>query len=325
MPSDDLIGQALTGNQRAVSRLATLLENGQVQDSSDLDRLHAAAGKAHVIGFTGPPGAGKSSLVGSLARTLLLQGARVAVIAVDPSSPLSGGATLGDRIRMSEISTAPGLFIRSMASRDRQDGLSPAIVPIIHLFDAAGYDFVIVETVGAGQNQTEIKELVHTLVLVEAPGAGDSVQALKAGLMEVADSYVVNKADLPGAQLLARDLRAILVMGNHPAENEFVPSVLLCSSETGDGIDKLAAELERHRKWLDASGGWRDRQRRIASSEIRRSVNELINRAIQTATLDGENPMVNAVAARTISPRAAALEILAQASRNQSQQRPVTD
>jgi LAO/AO transport system kinase len=202
-----LVDDALGGNARALARLATHIENDDELASIALERLYPLSGKAHTIGVTGPPGAGKSSLVNTLVSRLRALGRTVAIIAVDPSSPLTGGATLGDRIRMLEHQGDPGVFIRSTASRGRTGGLAPTTSGLIHLFDAVGFDVVIVETVGIGQEEIDIIHYVESVVLVQVPGLGDSVQALKAGVLEIADLYVVNKADLPGANVTARELR----------------------------------------------------------------------------------------------------------------------
>jgi len=277
MSLDDLVSGALTGNQRSLSRLATFVESQSDQASAVRQLLRGHGGSAHVVGITGPPGAGKSSILAHLATSLSDAGKSVAVIAVDPTSPLSGGATLGDRIRMSEAALRPNVFIRSLASRSRLDGLAPATLDMIRLFDAAGYGYVFLETVGSGQNQVEIANHVQSLLLVEAPGAGDSVQMLKAGIMELADVYAVNKADLPGAQLLSRELRSMLSL-NEQFPGQWQPRIVLCSNETGEGFADLIQAIDDHGAHLRQSGTAQEHRHRLARSKTMYAIQQLIDR-----------------------------------------------
>ncbi|MEZ4665397.1 MAG: methylmalonyl Co-A mutase-associated GTPase MeaB [Thermomicrobiales bacterium] len=303
---DSLIEHALSGNQRAIARLATRLENDPAGSTAIVSALYPYAGKAHVIGITGPPGAGKSSLLAGVARTLSQRGKRVAIVAVDPSSPKSGGATLGDRIRMSESALDANVFVRSLASRDRNDGLAPAAADIAILFDAAGYDYVFVETVGSGQDQLEVADLVHTTVLVQIPGAGDSVQLLKAGAMEIADIYVVNKSDLPGAQRVARDIRTILGLAPRSAGG-WQPPIVLTSTVEESGFDSLVDALDAHARYLAENDLMEERKRRMARSELKRA----IARRVQLSESDAESELIEQLMARTITPDAAAESLLA--------------
>ncbi len=272
---DPLIEQALAGEQRAIARLATRIENQPNAAESIVSSLYPFSGNAHIFGVTGPPGAGKSSLLSRLAKVFSARGKRIAIVAVDPSSPKSGGATLGDRIRMSDSALDPNVFVRSLASRDRSDGLAPAAADLTLLFDAAGYDYVAIETVGSGQDQLEIADLVHTTVLIQIPGAGDSVQLLKAGAMEIADIYVVNKADLPGAQRVSRDIRTIL--GLAPGEtNAWGPPIVLTSSVDATGLETLADAIDRHFEYLQSAQLLGERKRRIARSELKRAVSRKV-------------------------------------------------
>ncbi len=268
---DPLIEQALAGHQRAIARLASQIENEPGAAEAIVSALYPYSGKAHILGITGPPGAGKSSLLSGLAKVYSARGSRIAIIAVDPSSPKSGGATLGDRIRMSDSALDPNVFVRSLASRDRSDGLAPAAADLTVLFDAAGYHYVAIETVGSGQDQLEIADLVHTTVLVQIPGAGDSVQLLKAGAMEIADIYVVNKADLPGAQRVSRDIRTILGLAPG-AMDSWAPPIVLTSSVDAAGFDTLADAIDRHFAFLQSAELMGERKRRIARSELKRAV-----------------------------------------------------
>src|SRR4051794_4771045 len=200
-----LLDRFAQGDVSALARLATYVENGDPLGIDAIGRIYPLTGNAVVVGITGPPGAGKSTLIDGMIENWRASGHRVGVIAVDPTSPVSGGATLGDRIRIRERPDDPGVFVRSMASRGRRGGLAPATAGMIHLLDATGFDRILVETVGVGQEDVDIASLAHLTILLQVPGAGDGVQALKAGLLEIADLYVVNKADLPGAELLTRE------------------------------------------------------------------------------------------------------------------------
>ncbi len=306
MSLDSLIERALDGDQRAISRLATRIENDSGASARIIDRLYPMTGRAHVVGVTGAPGAGKSSLLAGLAAEVSSYGKRIAIIAVDPSSPRSGGATLGDRIRMSEMALDPHVFVRSLASRDRSDGLAPAAADLSLLFDAAGYDYVAIETVGSGQDQLEIADLVHTTVLVQIPGAGDSVQLLKAGAMEIADIYVVNKADLPGAQRVARDLRSILLLAPSIGSG-WAPPIVLTSANERTGFGSLLDAIDRHWDFLEDNHLLETRRRRIARSELRRAVTRRIR-------IDDPNEVISesieAIANRSKTPDEAALAVL---------------
>ena len=304
--TSDLVDRALAGDQRALSRLATRIENDPDHSAEIIERIYPATGNAHVIGITGAPGVGKSSLLAGLASEISRRGARIAVIAVDPSSPKSGGAALGDRIRMNAAALDPNVFVRSLASRGRSDGLAPAVAELSMLFDAAGYDKVVIETVGSGQDQLEVADLVHTTVLVQIPGAGDSVQLLKAGAMEIADVYVVNKADLPGSQRVSRDLRSILGLAPGDGSGWDLPIVLTSASEN-TGFGTLLDVLDRHRLFLDTHGLFEERQSRIARSELRRA----LARQVRFDSDDEVNRnVIEAIAKRSMTPDEAARNLL---------------
>lgn len=304
-----LVDDALSGNIRALARLATHIENDNDLAAVAIERLYPRSGKAHTIGVTGPPGAGKSSLANKLVSALRGAGRTVAIIAVDPSSPLTGGATLGDRIRMLDHQGDPGVFIRSTASRGRTGGLAPTTAGLIHLFDAAGFDVVIVETVGIGQEEIDIVHYVESVILVQVPGLGDGVQALKAGVLEIADLYVVNKADLPGANVTAKELRALLTLTSE--SKSWTPPVLSVTAKDGIGIDELVAELNRHRTWLSGESRLDERRRTIAGREIGLHVQRLINaRIAQSRRSEVTSDIVTLVADRQLTPRTAAKRIL---------------
>jgi LAO/AO transport system kinase len=301
-----LVDGVLAGDRRALARLATHVENDSDIGRAGLAALYPHSGQAHVIGLTGPPGAGKSSLLNRLIATFRDRNRSVAVVAIDPSSPLSGGATLGDRIRMLERQQDPDVFIRSMASRGRSGGLAPATAGVVHLLDAAGFDLVVVETVGVGQEQIDVSHLVDTLTLVQTPGTGDGVQLLKAGLMEFADIFAVNKADQPGAADLLRGLRSMLHYSMGP-DGEWSPAIVRCSAKTGEGIVELADQIEAHLAFLRKSGQREQRRRQIARAEIADQVNAAIRRKLdnQSTGHDQTEHLIEQVAQRHLAPHQA--------------------
>ncbi len=256
---DALVDAALAGDRRALARILTAVENRTPVAESALRRLYPVAGKAHLVGITGPPGSGKSTLVSALIGAVREAGRAVGVIAVDPSSPITGGALLGDRVRMQAYSSDRDVFIRSMAARGHAGGLASTSTAAAAVLDAVGFDLILLETVGTGQSEVEVAAAADTTVVLEAPEMGDEVQAIKAGLLEVADIVVVNKGDRPGAQRTASQLRAMLVAvgraghrGDAPAAGPErprpkEPEVLLTTATTGDGIPELLASLDRHR------------------------------------------------------------------------------
>jgi LAO/AO transport system kinase len=232
--------QILAGDLRALARAATQIENGTPEGDSLLRELAPSAGRALIVGLTGPPGAGKSTLCNQLVRAIRAEGLRAAVIAVDPSSPLTGGAILGDRIRMQQHHDDPGVFIRSMATRGFPGGLAKTSRGLATLLDAAGYDVVILETVGVGQSEIEVARLAQVTVLVLVPGAGDDVQSMKAGIMEVAQVFAINKSDLPGADQLANSIHAATALGSGTP-----PEIIKVAALDGAGVDDLLAAIRR--------------------------------------------------------------------------------
>src|SRR6266513_4367588 len=255
-PADDraarLTKAAVDGDRRALAQLLTAVENRSAVAEVGLRRLYPMAGSAHLVGITGPPGAGKSTLVAALIAELRRVGRSVAVIAVDPSSPITGGALLGDRVRMQAYSSDRDVFIRSMAARGHAGGLASTSTAAAAVLDAVGFDLILLETVGTGQSEVEVAAAADTTVVLEAPEMGDEVQAIKAGLLEVADSVVVNKGDRPGSQRTAAQLRAMLVAAPKVGRGDGrprpkAPEVLLTTAATGEGVPQLLAALERHR------------------------------------------------------------------------------
>lgn len=262
----DLVERLRAGDPRALPRLISLLEQGSERGQRALSELYPRAGQAHIIGITGPPGAGKSTLVNALIGSFRATGRRVAVLAIDPSSPYSGGAVLGDRIRMMERHADDGVFIRSMASRGRLGGLAAATTDVVHLLDAAGFDVILLETVGAGQDGVDIARLARTVVVLQVPGLGDGVQAIKAGMLEVGDILVVNKADLPGAKELGRLLRQS-VMPLTPGNAPEIP-VLYTVASTGEGIDELRVAIDQHGAAVLATGQAEEQAEIAARGEV---------------------------------------------------------
>ncbi|MCC6314291.1 MAG: methylmalonyl Co-A mutase-associated GTPase MeaB [Thermomicrobiales bacterium] len=307
--SVDLVERLDSGDPRALPRLLTRIENRTPEGLAALERLYPRTGHAHVVGVTGPPGSGKSTLVGVLATAARASGRRVAVVAVDPSSPLSGGAVLGDRVRMMGLHADPGVFIRSMASRGRMGGLAPAAAGVVHALDAAGFPLVLLETVGTGQDGVDIASLAQTVVVVQAPGLGDGVQAIKAGQLEIGDVLVVNKADLPGAGDLKRQLRLALPTETGP--ERWATPLLPTTATTGGGVDDLLAAIDAHREYLKESGNWEIRQRGAARAEVLTGLRAALERRL--ATLDGDqlNWLIAEAAARRRSPDAVVANLIA--------------
>jgi LAO/AO transport system kinase len=259
------------GQRPALARLITWVENDQPAGLRAMSELYRQTGNAHVIGITGPPGAGKSTLTNALIRAYRAEGKRVGVIAVDPSSLLTGGATLGDRIRMLENFEDEGVYIRSMATRGEMGGLSLAVGATTHLLDAFGFDIVLIETVGVGQDEVDIAELADTILLLQVPGTGDAIQAIKAGVLEIADVLVVNKADITGAHDLVRDLRNMLRLGDYSA---WRPPIVETIATSGTNVEGLLDAIAKHRAHLLESGEG-ERRREIRE---RREVSRMARR-----------------------------------------------
>jgi LAO/AO transport system kinase len=261
---DDLV-ERLAGRQpRAVARSISLLEDGGAPQRELVRRVYNRTGRARVVGITGPPGAGKSTLVDRMARLLRKRGETVGILAVDPTSPFTGGALLGDRIRMQSLYTDPGVYIRSMATRGAMGGLSRAARDGVDVLDAAGFDWVLLETVGVGQDEVDVVRTVDSVVVVTVPGLGDDIQAIKAGILEIADVFVINKADREGVERTVKDLEMMLSLGEHA---EWVPPVLKTVAARDEGVDRMVEEIERHRQYLETSGELQ--HRRLAHLRLR--------------------------------------------------------
>ena len=304
-----LAGDLLGGSRRALARALSLVENNDPQKEALLQDLFPHTGKAFILGITGAPGAGKSSLVDGLLRQFRAEGLTVGVIAVDPTSPFTGGAILGDRIRMQDHALDPGVFIRSMGTRGSLGGLSRAAGEAVQLFDAFGKNLIMVETVGVGQSEIDIVKTADTTVVVLTPAGGDSVQTLKAGIMEIADIFVVNKADLPGAERTVAEVNAMLDLKGAGA---WRPPVIPAIAIEGEGIIPLAAALAAHRRFLEECGRLpeirRERVRQTLLQQVESLVkNMILEKILDEASLDN---LLGAIAARQADPYSAARRLV---------------
>lgn len=271
----DFINKLFEKDKRSTARAISIVENGGSESAELLKQIFNRTGRAYRVGITGPPGAGKSTLTNQLTKFFRSQGKKVGIIAVDPTSPFTGGALLGDRVRMSEIGSDPGVFIRSMATRGSLGGLSRKAIDAADVLDAAGYDFVLMETVGVGQSELDIAQAADTTIVVLVPESGDAVQAMKAGLMEIADFFVLNKADRPGAAQAVTALKTILMMRDHDI-NSWLPEIIKTIASENKGIEETAAELNRHREYLLNNDRLRLRREKRTRNRIKEIVEEKI-------------------------------------------------
>jgi len=305
-----LVGAAREGDPRAVARLVTLVEDGDPLLREISAALAPYAVRAQVIGLTGSPGVGKSTTTNELVRAYRSAGLRVGVLAVDPSSPFTGGAILGDRVRMQDHATDPGVYIRSMANRGALGGLSEAALQAALLMDASGRDIVLLETVGVGQAEVEVASLADTTVVMLAPGMGDAIQAVKAGILEVADVFVVNKADRDGADATYHDIQGMIGLGEREA-GQWRPPVVKAVAARGEGIDGIIGAIAKHRAWLDEHGELQRRRERRAAAEIEGIALGVLRARIGTLRHDEALPTLAAeVAAGELDPFAAADRLL---------------
>ena len=310
MAQTDIVARLVAGDRRALARVVTLIENGAPEARTILAELHAHGGHAHIVGFTGSPGAGKSTLVMQLARELRRREQRIGILAVDPSSPFTGGAILGDRIRMQELAGDPNVFIRSMASRGSLGGLAASTRDVVRALDAAGFDTIIVETVGAGQAEVEIVRAAQSVVVVTVPGMGDDIQAIKAGILEIADIFVVNKADRPGADQTAAELRMLLHLDEHRKERAWRVPIIRTNAMTGDGVPELADKLAAHLATLRTSGMLASRSGRQARSEMLALLHQaLVEKIEATIGADEWDRLVAEVVERNRDPYTTADEL----------------
>lgn len=325
-----LTNSILEGNRLALARLLTQVENDSPEGRAALAELFQHTGKAHLIGITGAPGTGKSSLVNQLALHYRKNtDKKVAIVAVDPSSPFTGGAVLGDRVRMRDLAGDEGVFIRSMASRGSLGGIAQKTAALVQVFDAAGYELILIETVGAGQSEVDVARLAHTTIVVEAPGLGDEIQAIKAGILEIADVLVINKADRPGVENTERALRSTLELA-HPTKRVFrhhgkdmsievpaadsaiwIPPINKTIATEGKGIAEVAESISQHAEHLRQSGDWAARDRARLGSEMESLLREaLMDRFLQSIQQEKYEEIVENVINRNISPYEAVKSLL---------------
>jgi len=302
-----LVADLRRGDKRAAAKLISMIEDDEPEAREALRRIYRHTGKAHIVGFTGPPGAGKSSLISRLIKEFRKRGRTVGVVAVDPTSPFTGGAILGDRVRMTDASQDPRVFIRSMATRGHPGGLALATFDAVRVLEAFGSDLVMVETVGAGQSEVEIAKRAHTTVVVEMPASGDAVQILKAGILEIGDVYVVNKADLEGAGGMVSNLEQVI-----PERGRWRPPVLRTVASEGTGVKEVADALEGHWRHLNASDELAARERARAETELRGALAEAALRhlAAKPATERALTRAIGRVANREVDVRTAAEALL---------------
>ena len=309
---EELAQGVLSGDTRSIARAITVIENSAPEAKKLVSSIYPNTGKAHIVGFTGAGGAGKSTLIEKTVREYRRKGKTIGVVAVDPTSPFTGGAFLGDRIRMQELSTDPGVFIRSMASRNYLGGIARATKDAVKILDAAGKDIVIVETVGAGQCEVEIIKVAQTVVVIHAPGLGDEIQAIKAGLMEIADIFVVNKADRENANKTVMDIQAMLQMDNK--ESAWKTPVLKTVALTGEGVPELIEKIEEHRLFLEKELK-HERTREKAEAELVEAIKErVVSSILEDLRREGKlEQLVGKIVDREIDPATAAEKLFKKA------------
>ena len=306
----ELASKILEGDVRAAARLMRAIEDGAPNAAEELSSIYPHTGRAHVVGVTGTSGVGKSTLVNTVISTLRQKNMTVGVIATDPTSPFTGGAILGDRIRMQKHTTDQGVFIRSLATRGWTGGLSKAAISMIHVMDAMSKDIILVETVGIGQAEIDITKITDTCILTLTPGMGDAIQMMKAGILEAADIYVINKADQDDASNLEMELQVMLGMKSYP-DSDWKPSIVLTEAINSKGIDELVEEILKHRQFLISSGGLEKRRKERARLELVEAIGSAIKTYIE-AGIDKDylEKLTDDLVRRKINPNSAALEII---------------
>jgi LAO/AO transport system kinase len=305
----ELAGQLLAGDKRALARAISLVENDDPEGWALVREVYPRTGRAAITGFTGPPGVGKSTLIGALVKSARARKRDVAVLSIDPSSPFTHGALLGDRIRLSDHFLDPGVFIRSMASRGSLGGLSEATLQAALLMDASGKDDVLLETVGVGQAEVDIIDHADTVVLVLMPGSGDSIQALKAGVMEIPDVIVVNKADHPLTDTMVREIRGVLSLG--PSDGWQVP-IVRTEAARGEGVEELVEKMAEHRAHIESEGTLEERRRRNLMNEVMELATVRMRRRLDESVREDPEvqKLLNEVVARRLDPASAAARLL---------------
>lgn len=306
----NIVERLLSGDRRALARMVTLIESGAPQAHRYLAELHSSSGRAHIVGVTGSPGAGKSTLVTRLVRELRRREHKVGVVAVDPTSPFSGGAILGDRIRMMELSSDPNVFIRSMASRGNLGGLALSTRDVVRAMDAAGYDPIIIETVGTGQAEVEVMRTAQTVVVVSAPGMGDGIQAIKAGILEIADILVVSKADKPGADQTVAELSMMLSLDSNRRKAAWRIPIIKTAAIKDQGAAQVVDAIQQHREYLTESGTLMQRAQRQIRSELQTLILQTVVDTLKSKVSEEEwNTLVEDVVKRERDPYTVADEL----------------
>jgi LAO/AO transport system kinase len=312
IPSLDLVPGVLAGGARAIARLLSRAEGGDEECRPALEEIFRRAGCAHIVGVTGVPGSGKSTLVAKLASAIRGSARKVAIVAIDPSSPFSGGAILGDRIRMSELAGDPGVFVRSMATRGSLGGLASGTLEAVDVLDAAGFDIVIIETVGVGQDEVDIARAAHTTVVVSCPGLGDDIQAIKAGILEIADIHVVSKCDRSDANRTIVDLKSMLGLGVAlSGERDWAVPVIATSSLRIEGVSELLETIDRHWRMLHDTSRIAERRRAINERRLLTAGEDLLRDAFVRERDSRISALLVALEARSLSPHSAAKHLLA--------------
>jgi LAO/AO transport system kinase len=310
----DLVDAVSSGDPRAIARMLSRAESGAVEARAALDLIYQRTGRAHVVGITGVPGSGKSTLVAKLATQFRANGRKIGIIAVDPSSPFSGGSILGDRIRMGEVSGDPGVFVRSMASRGALGGLARGTLEAVDILDAGGYEIIIIETVGVGQDEVDIVRAAHTTVVVSAPGLGDDIQAIKAGILEIADIHAVSKGDKPEADRTVSDLKNMLGLGvalTGKVVGRLVPVIKTCSPKS-EGIAELVSAIDAHREYLMTSGEFAQRRQAIRERRMLKAAEVIMHDEFEHHREGRMVALLAELANGHISPQTAARRLLAQ-------------
>jgi LAO/AO transport system kinase len=311
VPSLALVERVCGGDRRAVARMLSRAESGDSEAREALDAIYHRAGRAHVVGITGVPGSGKSTLVAKLVAAALESGRKLGVIAIDPSSPFSGGSILGDRIRMGEVSGHPSVFVRSMATHGALGGLAHGALEAVDILDAAGYEMIFIETVGVGQDEVDVVRATHTTVVVSAPGLGDDIQAIKAGILEIADVHAVSKGDKPEADRAVSELKAMLGLALPASGLKRAVPVIKTSAARGEGIAELLAAIEAHREFLASGGELEARRQAIRERRMLKAAEQILHREFERHRQGLMADLLARLSGQGLSPQAAARRLVA--------------